>query len=52
MIYNLVYQTKGIDMVKKSSEYSPSFYERCILHSIISMTSNKNKFFQTNDKIA
>ena len=39
-------------MVKKSAEYSPSFYERCILQSIISLTSNKNKFYQSNEKIA
>jgi len=39
-------------MVEKSKEYEPSFYERCILHSIISLTSDKNRFYQSNDKIA
>ena len=39
-------------MTKKTTEYSPSFYERCILHSIISLTSEKNRFYQSNDKIA
>ena len=39
-------------MTEKSKEYVPSFYERCILHSIISLSSDKNRFYQTNDKIA
>ncbi len=43
---------KGKDMAEKSKEYEPSFYERCILHSIISLSSDKNRFYQNNDKIA
>ena len=36
----------------EKKEYIPTFSEKCILHSIIEMSSKKNQFYQTNEKIA
>lgn len=33
-------------------EYTPTFYERCLLHAIIIMTKRYGKYYQTNDTIA
>lgn len=37
---------------KKEIDYKPTFFEKCLLQMIESMVSDKNNFFQSNEKIA
>ena len=37
---------------KKETKYKPTFYEKCVLQLVISMSKKNTKFFQNNETLA